>query len=71
MKTGWFVSGRIAIKPAGGQADLRIPISGPKRSKTISLSHASTPVPGDWIPLSHHSDTSAARYKTKTIYRPL
>lgn len=35
MKTGWFISGKIEVSPAGGHAELAIPISGPKGRGTI------------------------------------
>lgn len=35
VEAGWFLSGSINVSDAGGEADLRIPISGPKGSGTI------------------------------------
>lgn len=35
METGWFISGKIEVNPAGGHAELAIPISGPKSRGTI------------------------------------
>jgi hypothetical protein len=35
MKTGWFISGKIEVNPAGGHAELAIPISGPKSHGTL------------------------------------
>lgn len=40
MKTGWFISGKIEVNPAGGHAELAIPISGAKSHGTLySESH--------------------------------
>ena len=35
VKTGCFISGKIEVNPAGGHAELAIPISGPKSRGTI------------------------------------
>lgn len=35
LKTGWFISGSIEVKPESGEAELAIPVSGPKGRGTI------------------------------------
>jgi hypothetical protein len=35
LKIGWFVSGNINVTPESGQAELAIPVSGPKDRGTI------------------------------------
>jgi hypothetical protein len=35
MKEGWLVTGSINVTPANGDADLTMPISGPKGSATV------------------------------------
>jgi hypothetical protein len=52
MKTGWFISGKIEVNPAGGHAELAIPVSVPEVAERFTPSHVSEPVSGNWIPLS-------------------
>jgi len=35
IEPGWLLSGQISVNGASGRADLRIPVSGPKKSGTV------------------------------------
>ena len=46
IEEGWFVLGNIEVNNNSGNADLQIPISGPKGSGTISV--VATKIGGKW-----------------------
>ena len=46
IEGGWFVSGSINVTRASGDADLAIPISGPKKSGTVYA--VARKIAGEW-----------------------
>ena len=46
VEAGWLVSGSVNVNSGGGEADLKIPISGPKGNGTVYA--VATSSGGDW-----------------------
>ena len=47
VKDGWLVTGSVKLDATGGSANLEIPVSGPKKSGTLSVKAVSTD--GSWM----------------------
>ncbi len=47
IEVGWFVSGNINVNGASGEADLRVPLNGPRGSGTLYI--VADKVAGEWI----------------------
>lgn len=47
IEVGWFVSGNINVSGAAGEADLSVPLNGPRGSGTLYI--VADKVAGEWI----------------------
>ena len=47
IEVGWFVSGNISVSGASGEADLKVPLNGPRGSGTLYI--VADKVAGEWI----------------------
>lgn len=66
IEAGWFISGNINVSGPSGEANLSIPVSGPRGSGTIYL--VADKVAGEWIfeRLELESESSTERLNLLT-----